>query len=98
MDDSTTMSSPEAAKRAAWSRLVEQLICEHCGAKPRHGKHTGIAFHHRDPAAKKFKVGTFGYLMNAAVLAEIAKCDIVCRKCHAHIHYGMRTGYLTPNL
>jgi hypothetical protein len=50
-----------------------------------------MQFDHRDPAEKCFglanrKVGS----TNAAFLAEVAKCDIVCANCHAERTHKQR--------
>lgn len=39
-------------------------------------------FDHRDPSAKRFIIATSGTRNREAVLAEIAKCDLVCANCH----------------
>jgi len=48
-----------------------------------------LLFHHRDPATKLFKVLS-GNHSEEALKAEIAKCDVVCKKCHRKIHVRMR--------
>lgn len=44
-----------------------------------------LEFHHRDPAAKEFGVGTFNGSC-ARILAEAEKCDLVCANCHRLRH------------
>lgn len=40
-------------------------------------------FDHRDPATKSFSIATFGRrVAKSVLLAEIAKCDLVCSNCH----------------
>jgi hypothetical protein len=39
-------------------------------------------FDHRDPAVKSFAIGPSLTRNRAAVVAEIAKCDVVCANCH----------------
>ena len=40
-----------------------------------------LDFHHRDPTTKKFNVGDLNRIIEK-ILAEIDKCDVVCRSCH----------------
>ena len=46
-----------------------------------------LELHHRDPSTKSFDVGN-GFVSHVweAVLAEIAKCDVVCANCHRRRH------------
>lgn len=39
-------------------------------------------FDHRDPSQKKFNVGCMNYGSTRKLLAEAAKCDVVCANCH----------------
>jgi hypothetical protein len=50
---------------------------------------TKLHFHHRDPATKRFKISTPGGHSEAVILAEIAKCDILCASCHAARHHEL---------
>ena len=46
-----------------------------------------LQFHHRDPATKLFELGRNN--MNKRwneILAEAAKCDLLCANCHAEVH------------
>lgn len=44
-----------------------------------------LQFHHRDPSTKDFRLGAFnGSLVR--LLAEAAKCDLVCANCHRIRH------------
>lgn len=49
-------------------------------------------FDHRDPALKKFNVAemTSKGLSDKHILAEIAKCDVVCALCHRYRTYGQK--------
>ncbi len=61
-------------------RIRDRLICEQCGDPAR-------IFHHRDPTTKTANVGWMFYNTPwDKVVAEIEKCDIVCRRCHAACH------------
>jgi hypothetical protein len=70
---------------AAWyAEFKSQLVCARCGED-----HPAcIVFHHRDPAAKEVSIATaihrgFG---RARILAELAKCEVLCANCHAKHH------------
>lgn len=47
-----------------------------------------MVFHHRDPREKEITISeamrrSFG---RARILAEIAKCDVLCANCHVKLH------------
>jgi hypothetical protein len=75
-----------------WRALVDSLICEHCGTKPeRRAGRAPVLFHHRDPATKIEEVTKMATRIRwATTLAEIAKCDVVCGRCHRAAHPGYR--------
>lgn len=67
-----------------WLNSVrEHVVCEYCGS--RHN----LIWHHRDPEDKAFNVGT-GDRSIATIVKEMAKCDILCRFCHADAHETRR--------
>jgi len=41
-----------------------------------------MQFDHRDPATKTYEVTRIITRARSVILAEIAKCDIVCTNCH----------------
>ena len=45
----------------------------------------GLQFHHRDPSTKDFGLGHFNGSL-ARLIAEAAKCDLVCANCHRVRH------------
>ena len=48
-------------------------------------------FHHLDPGAKEFGVSTDGtYRPWRRIVAELAKCVMLCANCHAEVHAGAR--------
>ena len=61
--------------------------CEECGqAHP-----AALVFHHRDPASKEFDISkgvTKGY-SSSRIAAEIEKCQVLCRSCHAILHWNL---------
>jgi hypothetical protein len=44
-----------------------------------------LQFHHRDPSTKDFRLGQFNGSL-ARLIAEAAKCDLVCANCHRVRH------------
>lgn len=58
--------------------------CADCGFNS-HAE--ALDFDHRDPAKKNFNIGKKAYDRAwETVLAEIAKCDVVCANCHRIRH------------
>lgn len=62
-------------------RDLRRVPCVDCGGR---FKPYQMDFDHRDPSTKSFKVmtGRAMLMATAKVLAEVAKCDIVCVNCH----------------
>lgn len=62
-------------------RELRQVPCTDCGGR---FKPYQMDFDHRDPSTKSFNVmtGRAMLMSTAKVLAEVAKCDIVCVNCH----------------
>jgi hypothetical protein len=48
-----------------------------------------LDFHHRDPSEKDPDWKKMRNWKFERVKAELDKCDLVCRNCHAEIHYGI---------
>lgn len=68
-------------KKARFQRIlreVKAVPCKDCG---RHvpGQMT---FDHIDPSTKKFTIAHGWYKSVQTLLAEIAKCEVVCGSCH----------------
>jgi len=77
--------------RRAWYRtFMDGQVCEICG-----GSGPRLEWHHRDPTAKAFSIGAVGRYSTTSVLAEIAKCRLLCACCHRREH-GKRPGRATP--
>ncbi len=81
-------------KRRAWrdhARLLDRLKgvpCDDCG-----GEYPAWAmdFDHRDPSNKRYTVSRMvGRAGVARIMAEVAKCDIVCANCHRARTYARR--------
>lgn len=63
------------------------LVCEECGE----ARAPVLDFHHMDPTQKSFPVtlkGSQGYPKDL-VMAEIAKCRVLCANCHRMLHWTM---------
>lgn len=43
-----------------------------------------LDFDHRDPADKAFQLARARSASAARIVAELAKCDLVCANCHPH--------------
>jgi len=75
-------------------RIKAELIevrggrCEDCGYR---ASAAALEFHHRDPSTKEFGVGNFTG-SRARLLAEVAKCDLLCANCHRRRHALRETG------
>lgn len=77
-------SSESYRRRAERQRRIVQGLkavpCADCGA--RYASYV-MDFDHREPDSKAFGIGAvMGNRTDAALLSEIAKCDVVCANCH----------------
>ena len=63
--------------------------CTECGIQRESNL---MHYHHVDPTTKKFNVSSReGYTHSKrAIIAEMAKCVVVCQPCHNRIHYGTK--------
>ena len=67
----------------------QKTACVRCGFDD----HRALVFHHRDPSTKCFQVAMPAWgRRREQVIAEIAKCDVLCANCHQIIHYKRSTG------
>ena len=74
-----SVSRRRATRRA---QILEGLVCSRCGFDdPR-----ALEFHHRNAAEKLFNVMSGLSYAPDRLLAEIAKCDVICANCHAIEH------------
>jgi hypothetical protein len=48
-----------------------------------------LDFHHRDPSTKLFNISraVLSQMSKVKILAEIAKCDVLCANCHRKAHW-----------
>lgn len=72
--------------------IKSQLVCERCGET----KHWRLDFHHPDPTVKDGNIAEMiaTTMSRKKVLAEIEKCQVLCRNCHADVHYEINNGSL----
>ena len=86
-------------KRAMLRGLKQFKGCSCCGWKPTNPRL--LHFHHRDPLGLKdwcmrklFNISQSIHSQSwPKILAEVAKCDILCEPCHVHldgVHDGFR--------
>jgi hypothetical protein len=71
--------------RIALIRDIKVLSgCIRCGEK-----HVAcLEFHHHDPAQKEENIGSrAGHMTIRKIMAEVAKCDILCSNCHRKHHW-----------
>jgi hypothetical protein len=48
-------------------------------------------FHHTDAKTKDFGISEDGILRSwASIVAELAKCVLLCANCHREVHAGVR--------
>jgi len=68
-----------------WMDTLKETLQCNCGAS-----HVAVlTFHHRDPKKKEIEVSRAvadGW-SKERILKEIEKCDVLCRNCHAIIHW-----------
>lgn len=61
--------------------------CKYCGET----EPICLDFHHRNPENKIQEISTMikNRIAKEKLLAEIAKCDLVCANCHRKLHAGL---------
>jgi hypothetical protein len=82
-----------ARKRVHWrasAAMLDALCDVPCADCGRRFPPCVMQFDHRDPATKKFMISRSRARAHATLLAEVAKCDIVCTNCHRARTYERR--------
>lgn len=76
------------ALRQWWRELKATKACEECGERAPECLH----FHHPDPATKEISLSNaVGWaLSRRTILAELAKCRVLCANCHLKHHWNAR--------
>jgi hypothetical protein len=71
--------------RKLFRELKATLSCGRCGES----HPATLDFHHRDPSTKSLEVSIMVWNRTwKRVLAEIAKCDVICANCHRKEHWN----------
>lgn len=61
--------------------------CQCCGYKQCKEE---LVFHHLDPSTKHFNLSSWKVVKWSTLVKELKKCILVCKRCHAEIHSGVR--------
>jgi hypothetical protein len=78
-DVQRSRSKERYEKQRAAVSAVKARPCADCGVQyPSHV----MDFDHREPAKKKFQISHNYMRPMKSIMAEIAKCDVVCANCH----------------
>ena len=72
----------DAQKKAVLSAIKVSKGCESCGFV---GHPQALTFDHIDPKCKTFSIANYGTISWSKLLAEVAKCRVLCANCH-NIH------------
>lgn len=74
-------------RRAYKAKCVAYLggTCTRCGYNK---CQAAMDFHHRDPSQKDFTIGSQRWEDLEKVKPELDKCDLLCRNCHAEVHFS----------
>ena len=76
------------AERRAYTDAIKLTHgCERCGYNR---CAEALHFHHRDPRQKRMEVQRAARSGWSTMVAEIAKCDVLCANCHAETHAAER--------
>jgi hypothetical protein len=85
-EKSITSVKKRKNETSSWlSDLKSSLKCSICSEDHPACLH----FHHRDPNEKDIQIAQAANMgwSKEKILAEIAKCDVLCANCHAKLHY-----------
>jgi|SRR5687768_3601457 len=75
------------ARRFAWrNKIKEERGCCVCQNE---FVACALDFHHRDPSTKRFNISAGHSHPMEEILAEIEKCIVICKNCHAKFHAGL---------
>lgn len=86
----------ETAQKRDWFRSLKVgKSCTDCGLECTETNYFVFDWDHRPDEVKEFQVSSGRYRGKVKVLAEVAKCDLRCRNCHATVthqrgQYGPR--------
>jgi hypothetical protein len=93
----------EAKARARYRLRTNELAeslgktpyrCERCGKESK--RKGALHWHHVDAGAKEFNLAHARSQSDDAVLAELAKCERICKSCHRYHHSVASQGTIAP--
>jgi hypothetical protein len=72
-----------------WRELKATMQCRRCGERAPECLH----FHHRDASQKEISLGDVSRRgwKKERILAEVAKCEVLCANCHMKHHWQERS-------
>jgi hypothetical protein len=76
-------------RKMQWIRKLKlKCGCSQCGYNKYHG---ALHFHHLDKNTKLFQLTAYEAPRHSMskIMAEIAKCVVLCANCHAEVHGGV---------
>lgn len=77
------------ARKTVLIHSHKDVPCKRCGV--RYPPYV-MDLHHRNRADKVASVSKVVTWSDERLLAEIAKCDVLCANCHRYVEYEVRTG------
>ncbi len=89
-DRSSAIDAVIQARREKKERAIAFMggVCFGCG---RDGSPSLFEFHHKNAREKDFGISEDGISRNwDAIVAELAKCVMLCANCHREVHAGVR--------
>jgi len=87
------MTAYYAAYYAAYVEFIaNKKLEEGCSVCGYNSDPEQLGYHHADPKTKLFKISNGHTHARDSVIAELAKCVVLCRPCHASEHKKMRRG------
>jgi hypothetical protein len=83
--DKATKKRIRKERRDWYLEIKKSLSCERCGVKD----FRVLDLHHKDPSIKLEEVSNLAHrgLSKELILAEIAKCKVLCSNCHRIEHW-----------
>lgn len=89
--DLTAKGGPVVEFRRRLKARAVHYMGSSCSGCRRVGPQAIFEFHHRDPNEKEFGITQDGIPRRwEKVVAELAKCVMLCANCHREVHAGVR--------
>ena len=76
-----------------WRRRKVEFItllggeCKHCGLKLNDSNSSVFDFHHKNTSEKEYVWSKLRLFSRSRILAELAKCELLCANCHRLEHW-----------